>query len=1070
MDFYEQLKLKNNIVTVAFSLGYNGKKTGNCFQGDCPRHGSEGGKCLVIWPRIQGFRCYHCGEKGDVIDLVRLYKRCDHKTARDFLANQARMPHLHEKDLSPEEIERREAEVKEKMLVEDILTTATQWYHQQLQAYPDIQDHLLTHYGFSQEIIDELELGFGPPPRSDNPSSELAEHLSSFPNFKGKLALSGLFTFVSPSGPYYDYFRGRIIFPYWKGGKVVYMGARATSLTPIDQYECYLNKNGEIKKDEQGYPEFIKYKKLRTHDPDDEKKKFISRFIQNNAFLGEDTIYGEKDVLITEGFPDWVSSIDKGFAAISPATTNFRERDFEKLGRLTQNADVVYIINDNEENQAGLKGAINTARYLTHEGRNVFLVELPRPAGATKIDLNEYLVDHSALDLRHLMDESKSFLDILIDNLPGDFIKAQPIIKEEIAPLLIELDESKLEHYLGVVKKKTKTTQKALDTEIEDARERREEALKQSKQEQEKPIDPDVQKMADEIALDPLAFKHRLDLANELGVVGERGIMAIYYVALDSRLLLPSNAATPNALAIKNAGHPGAGKSFVLMIILILYPEDCYVLVTNGSAKSIYYLKEGLKHKAFIVTEGFQFQENNAVDSELAYITRSLISEGRIRYITVEKDEKGNLMTAEKFLEGPTSFITSTVLENLEVQLEDRLFTVHPDESFEQTKRIIQNIGKTKAGHSSSLDKKVIDAWKLFHKSLKPTNVIIPFAEEIARFITQREDIPIATRRAFNRVTSVIQAITCFYQNQRERDSEGRLISTIADYWMGLQIVDEAFRENMGDESRNSEERLQIVEDQGKILPKDLAKKQGVTVSAITGWAKKKVQDGILAWCDESQRIFASDADLKKAKHSGKAYLTIADGYTPVNVAGLPTPYDLTHDEKWNKGRELLMKYDLELKIKTRSDQVLSGVKVVLTPGLNTMQDNEPVKNISDSYETEGGVKVLTPFEEGDKNNFKESQEKGLGNDNGDGQGMKDLGNQTKAPADESSALMDSKTTLTPHLCRQGCKHYDPVGDPKTADFNEYCWKSKGSQIKHDCVCRNFETTNSGLPEGVLVF
>jgi DNA primase len=82
-----ELKSKSEILTIAFSLGYDGKKSGSCFQGGCPRHGSEGGKCLVIWPRIQGFRCFHCGETGDVIDLVMLYKRCDHKTARDFLAD-----------------------------------------------------------------------------------------------------------------------------------------------------------------------------------------------------------------------------------------------------------------------------------------------------------------------------------------------------------------------------------------------------------------------------------------------------------------------------------------------------------------------------------------------------------------------------------------------------------------------------------------------------------------------------------------------------------------------------------------------------------------------------------------------------------------------------------------------------------------------------------------------------------------------------------------------------------------------------------------------------------------------
>ena len=178
-----------------------------------------------------------------------------------------------------------------------------------------------------------------------------------------------------------------------------------------------------------------------------------------------------------------------------------------------------------------------------------------------------------------------------------------------------------------------------------------------------------------------------------------------------------------------------------------------------------------------------------------------------------EKDEKGNLFTSEKTIEGPTSFITTTIMESLEAQLEDRLFTIHPDESFEQTRRIIQKIGQTKAGKIPPLDKRVVMAWKHFHKSLKPVQVVIPFAEDIATFITRKEDIPIATRRAFNRVMIVIQAVVCFYQNQRQKDNQGRIIAEISDYWIALQIVDEAFRENMGDQSKKTEDRLKIIQD-----------------------------------------------------------------------------------------------------------------------------------------------------------------------------------------------------------------------------------------------------------------
>lgn len=957
MDYYHELKSKAEILATAFSLDFDGKRSGSSFQGNCPRHGSSGEKCLVIWPRIQGFKCFHCGETGDVINLVMLFKRCDHKTARDYLADRAGMPHLHEKDLSSEELEKREAEIREKSLVESMLTEAGRWYHEQLQNYPDILTHLLTHYGFSQEIIDELQIGFAPPPKSDN-ASELAEHLSSFPDFKRNLALSGLFTFPGPSGPFYDYFRGRIVFPYWKAGKIVYMAGRATSLTPIDRYECYM-KDGQMKKDEQGNPEFIKYKKLRTHNPEDEKKKFISKFIQNDAFLGEDTVFGEKEIIITEGLPDWVSAIDKGFAAISPVTTNFREKDFEKLGQLTQNASAVYIINDNEENQAGLKGAINTAKYLTGEGRNVFLVELPRPKDKDKIDLNEYFLSHTADDLRELMVSSRSFLEVLIDGLPRDFIKAEPTIRAQIAPILIKFDKGILEHFIDLIRRKTKTSRKAIDVEIEAAEE--EERLNQSKKEEK--IDPEVEKKAQEIGMDPLLFKKRIDIVNKAGVVGERGVIAMYMCALDSRLL-PEDPISPNVLAMKNAGHFGSGKSYTLTTCLQVYPKSAYYLMTNGSAKSIFFLRGGLKHKALIVTEGFQFQTNNAVDSELVYSIRSLLSEGRISYSVVEKDEDGHLMTIEKKLEGPTSFLTTTTMESLEAQFEDRLFTIHPDESINQTKAVLMRIAEQRDGTFKGLDQKTIDSWKLFHQSLEPVNVLIPFARDIIQFINKNVTVPLATRRASKRVMTVIQTIACAYQHQRQKDEQGRVIAEISDYWMALQIVHEAFRENMGDQSKNTEERLKVITQEGKILPKELAKRLGVSGSAISGWSNKKVREEVLVWCDEFDEVFLNDKDLKKAKHSGKAYLKISDSYIPINVAGLPTPFDLTGDPKWDEGGELLLKYDLELKIKPVADKVFTPVKEVLIPHLNTPVDKEPVNNINKSDDDRTGVKVFSLFGE----------------------------------------------------------------------------------------------------------
>ena len=1082
LDFYTELKSKNPITDCALELNYSGKKQGSYWQGDCPAHGSSHGKCLTLYPRTQSWICFHCGEKGDVINLVMLFKRCDHKTAVAYLAKRAGITLRGGKELSPEELAQKEAELKEKILLEDMLTAAAHWFHEQLQNYPQIKQHLNNHYGFSDEIIEELKIGFAPPGASNQTiTSDLAKHLESIPGFKGKLTLSSLFSFKNPSGPFWDYFRGRIVFPYWKGGKVVNMIARSTVLTPEDKYECYTGKDGvALKKDDQGKPNYIKYKKLRTHIPDDEKRKHISRFINADAFMGEDSIRGEDEVIITEGAPDFVSGVDKGFACISPVTTNFRESDFEKLEALTRSAKKIFIINDNEDNLAGYIGALKTGKYLTEKGRNVFLVKLPMPQGSSKIDLNEYLRDHTPGELKAEMDNSKSVLQLLIDQLPPDFIKAQPNIRTYVAPLLVDMDEGMLQHFIKLLTKKTGTTAKAITAEIDSVKEAKRKKGAEEKKESEIQVDPEIEKAASALANDPMLFKKRLEVINEAGVVGERRCVAMYFCAMDSRLLPNTNGIpNPNVLAVKNAGHYGAGKSFTLTMCTQIYPEEAYFMITNGSAKSLYFLKGGLKHKALIVTEGFQFQENNASDSELVYSIRSLISEGRVSYCVVEKGEDGNLATVEKKLEGPTSFITTTVMDDLEPQLEDRLFTIHPDEGFEQTKDIITMTGLQRADLYKGLDKNTMDTWKQYHRSLKPVEVVIPFSPMISNFITRNPKVPLATRRAFNRVMIVIQSVACAYQYQRKKDGKGKIIAEMVDYWMALQIVREAFRENLSRRDKKTEERLLMLEEKGPLTSKALAEMLGVSAGAVSQWTTKRVDDKTLAWCNEFGEVITNEMELKKIKHTGKAYLKVADDYGPVSVTGLPTPYELTGNPDWGIDGKLLRFYDLELDKRADLDQVFRGVKGVFSPHLNTPEGGDVVDTIKELENQDLGVKVFSRNEGGEDNKINLNEismqsardlVKGMAKNKESKTDQKKINELSvefgKIMHEEVKRI--GNTGMTPQLCRTGCKHYDGVTDVNDGQFKEFCCQREMTKITEDQYCACFESKEPKLPEGVL--
>ena len=905
----DELKRIVDIADIAVSLGFQNKGRGRYLQGDCPRHGSQNCRCLTIWPDTQSFKCFHCGEGGDVISLVQLYKECDFREAVDFLAEYAGVESPLHAGLSDEEREQRQSVYKEKQLVFRMLTEAVSWCHQQLKSgeYPIIEKLLTEHYGFSVDIIDSLQIGFLPPSNDGQKTSLLAKHLESIPEFTGQVVKTGLFSFASPEGPYYDFMPGRIIFPYWCSGQVRYLIGRKTELTPDNEYE------------------HAKYKKLRTYDAADDKRQHISPFIQNEIFMGEGLVQSGKSVIITEGAPDWVSARDylSEIPAISPVTTQFRDRDIEKLVAMTKDAGPVYIINDNEENQAGHDGAVKTAETLLQAGKQVYVVQLPKPDDVEKIDLNEYLLDHAADDLRQLMNETPSFLDVMIESLPADFPRAQATIVEKIAPVLAVMDEALVLHYIDVIRKRVGTTTKVVKELIDQVKNTK--AVPVEEQE-EKEVDPEVQKMAEEIAADPFAFKKRIDIINQAGIVGERNVIAMNYVALDSRLLLDGDV-----IALKNSGHFGAGKSASLTKCLKFYDPEGYESLTSGSQKFLYHMEpDALQHKALVFAEGFAFQRKNAQDSEMVYVIRTLISEGKASYTFTEKQEDGTLQAVTSTLYGPVSFITTTVMDRLESQLEDRMFSIHPDESPEQTRKIMLMTAAIQSGMEDTVDDKTIKAWQLFHANLEPVKVVIPFALDIANAMASKpDDYPIAARRALPRVFSVIKAITAFHQGLRKVDGRGRLIAEMADYWMALQIVQQAYAESMGGDNHNHASRMAYIKENGLVQYNELVHVWKITKPAISIFISEKVREGLLSWCDVDGNEFENNQALGRAKRSGQAYVRVTSNYQCEKAMTLPDPYMLTGDPDWQPGGKLFSQYDLHIKDYTDSVESVPELSAV---------------------------------------------------------------------------------------------------------------------------------------------
>jgi hypothetical protein len=134
---------------------------------------------------------------------------------------------------------------------------------------------------------------------------------------------------------------------------------------------------------------------------------------------------------------------------------------------------------------------------------------------------------------------------------------------------------------------------------------------------------------------------------------------------------------------------------------------------------------------------------------------------------------------------------------------------------------------------------------------------------------TSLKSFPIATRRAFKRVLAVIQTVACTYQFQRKRDGKDHVIAEIEDYWMALQIVQEAFRENLGQESKGNEVRITYIEENGPVQYKDLENVWGIKRQSVSVWIAPRVKEGVLVWCDEVGNEFTDEKEMRKAQRSG---------------------------------------------------------------------------------------------------------------------------------------------------------------------------------------------------------
>jgi hypothetical protein len=275
-----------------------------------------------------------------------------------------------------------------------------------------------------------------------------------------------------------------------------------------------------------------------------------------------------------------------------------------------------------------------------------------------------------------------------------------------------------------------------------------------------------------------LAHEHHLleRAAEELaasGVAGEARLVQLIYLVVTSRLL-----PRPCSIAVK--GPSAGGKSFVVEQVLRLFPPSAYYALSAMSERALAYDTEPVAHRMLVLYEAA------GISGEIAsYLMRSLLSEGRINYVTVVRTKSG---FEHKHIsrEGPTGLITTTTAVSLHPENETRLLSLTVTDSPAQTRAVMlaQVQGRGPARDRS--------AWHQLQSWLadRPLDVVVPYAAPLAEAIPP---VTVRLRRDFPTLVTLIGAHALLHQLRRERDMDGAVLANFEDYATVRRLVSDLF-------------------------------------------------------------------------------------------------------------------------------------------------------------------------------------------------------------------------------------------------------------------------------------
>lgn len=210
------------------------KPSGVNRKGCCPFH-DEKTPSFVVSPTKGIFKCYGCGEGGNVIGWVMKRNRMTFPEAVKTLAKELNIP-IEERESTPQEIE---ANFKRESVIA-ANEAANKFYVEQLVQTSQAMEYCVKRWG--KDAVRDMELGYAP-----NSWTAVMDHLLAKQYTTEVLNEAGLISLSEKTKGYYDFFRDRITIPIRnKNGQIVGFTARIIKEDPNKKEGKFINTRDTV--------------------------------------------------------------------------------------------------------------------------------------------------------------------------------------------------------------------------------------------------------------------------------------------------------------------------------------------------------------------------------------------------------------------------------------------------------------------------------------------------------------------------------------------------------------------------------------------------------------------------------------------------------------------------------------------------------------------------------------------------------------------------------------------------------------------------------------------------------